>query len=245
MNPRFEEIGIGQVVSRAKIQLNLTNTSDYDDFLEMMVFEAMGSLGVLSMLKKQECPLSITDGTAKLPDNFVKLIAIAANVNVDTESNDPITSEIAQCGLLLYADVPFMNSCGCNDGGNGFGFNAFNFPFQSYQLNNGYVHMNCPSGTVTNAHVAFYGTNTDKHGKAMIFSRYERALWNYACWMFTMAHAEDFNQYIIESYAAVWRAQRSMIGAQDVRFSFENEKREIQNILGALVISKAVNFINS
>jgi hypothetical protein len=244
MNPRYEHIGIDQVISRAKVQLRLQNTSDYDSFLELMIFEAMGSLGVLSMLRKDECPLSITNGTAKLPDNFIKLIAITADINVDPDSNDPITAQLSQCGLMLYADVPFMNSCGCNTDG-GFAFNAFNFPYQSYQINNGYVHVNNPHGTIVNAKIAYYGTNTDKDGRAIIFSRYERALFNYACWMYTLANPEGFNQYIIEKYESIWVAQKSMLRAQDVRFKFELEAREIQNILSAMVISKAVNFINS
>lgn len=244
MTPRNEHISIGEVISRCRIQLRLTNTTDYNDFLELMIREAMGSLGVLSMLKKDESPLSIVNGVAKLPDNFVKLIAIVADVNADPESNDPITAQLSQCGLLLYADVPFMNSCGCNADG-AFAFNAFNFPFQSYQINNGYVHINNPHGTITNAKIAYYGTNTDENGYAIIFSRYERALFNYACWMFTMTNPEKFNQYIIEKYENIWKAQKGMLMAQDVRFSFELEKREIQNILGALVVSRAINFINS
>lgn len=245
MSPRNLEISVNSVVARAKVQLNKTNTSDYDNFLEMMVFEGMGSLGLLSQMKKDECPLNVTDGIAKLPDNFIKLICIAADVNSQPIDNDPIANQVAQCGLLLYADVPFMNGCGCCDGDSGFWYNAFNFPYQSYQIVNGYVHMNCPTGTITNAKIAYYGTNTDKEGKDIIFSRYERALWNYACWMFTLANAKDYNQYVIENYADTYKAQRAMLKAQDVRFSFELEAREIQNIVSALVVSRSINFINS
>ena len=244
MQPRYQDIGINEVVARAKIQLKLQNTSDYDNFLEMAIFEAMGSLGVLSMLVKDECPLDFTDRVAKLPDNFIKLIAIRVDIKTDPNSNDPITTQIAQCGILLYADVPFMNRCGCNDGGF-FNFNLFNFPYQSFQINKGYVHLNGPSGTIANAKIAYYGTNVDEDGKAIIYSRYERALFNYACYMFTLAHSENYNQYIIEKYESIWKAQRSMLRAQDVRFSFETEAREIQNILSAFVVSRAVNFYNS
>ncbi len=245
MSPTYENIGINEVVARAKVQLLLTNTSDYDNFLEMAIFEAMGSLGLLSQLVKDECPLNVTDGIADLPKNFIKLIAVRADVNVDPDSNDPITSQFSQCGILLYADTPFLTSCGCNNGADGFAFNSWNFPYQSYQINKGRIYMNCPSGTITNAKIAYYGTNVDDKGKAVIFSRYERALFNYACWQFTLAHVKDYNQYVIETYAAIYRAQRSMLQAQDVRFKFENEAREIQNILSAFVVSRAVNFINS
>lgn len=226
MNAQYENISIEEVIARTKVQLNLTHGSDYDDALSIFIYEGLSSLGVLSQLSKKQCSLSITNGMAQLPHGFVKLIAVRADIINDT--NDP-TANNTQCQYILYADQMFLNNCGCNE------------TAQSFQINNGFIHFNS-SAQFANAQIAYFGLNVDEDGRHLIYSKYERALMNYACWMFALNHFDKYHQYIISTYESIWVAQKAKIKADDVRDNFELNKRDIQTILSALVTSRSVNF---
>lgn len=232
MQNRYETITVDSVIARTKAQLRLTHTSDYDSYLEMMVFEALDSLGGISQMVKKQCGITVSNGISKLPKDFVKLIGIRATVVQQT--NDPIQAEFNRFNYLLYANTRFLNSCGVNVDGVANG---------GYQINNGYIHMNCGDIVITDAVLAYYGINTDAEGRALIYARYERALSSYACYMYAMAYAENYNQYIIEEYKRTWQLQRSKLTGEDNAYDFQLEKRQIMNIWNALTVSRSENFL--
>jgi len=236
MQPRYESVSIDEIISRAKVQLRLTHTSDYDSYLEMMVMEGFGSLGAYSQMVKKRCQITVTQGTAKLPSDFIKLIGIRANIVEST--NDPIQGEFNQCNYFLYADTRFLSTCGCD-------VSIFNgVQNGGYQIVNGYIHFNAgDSIVISDCQLAYYGMGIDEKGRALIYSRYERALSSYACYMFTMAYSEKYNQYIIENYKQQWQLQRSKVRGEDMADNFRNEKRQIMDIWNSLVTSKTINYL--
>lgn len=227
----YNTIGIEQIIARAKAQLRLTNTSEYDDYFTMMSYEALGSLNALSQLTKKSCPLHFTDSVAELPKDFVRYLAVRIDVAPDTDA-DPISAQLNGCQSFLYADTNFLCDCDCDCTGVSQG---------GFQIQNGYIHLNSEID-VLSAHLAYLGLNVDENGKSVILEKYERALASYCCWKFTMSWNEQFNQYIIDEYKQEWMAQRGKIIGQDAAQSFQNAKREIQDIWKAMLVSKSVNY---
>ncbi len=104
MNSTFATISVEEVISRAKMSLRITNSSEYDSFLEVLCYEGLNSLSALSQLVKKNCPLNITDSTAELPKDFVRYLALRIDIE-DSTTNDPINNQLLNgCQSFLYAD---------------------------------------------------------------------------------------------------------------------------------------------
>jgi len=235
MTPTFSTISIEEVITRAKAQLRLGNTAEYDDYFSIMVYEALGSLNALSQLIKKQCCLTFQGSTAQLPKDYVRYLALKLDVAPST-TNDPIANQVLNgCQMFLYADLSFLTQCGCNVGG------ALNWNRGGFQINNGFIHLNSDI-EILEANLAYLGLNVDEEGRSLIYERYERAVASYLCYMFSLAWAEKFNQYVIEEYKRTWQAQKAKMVGQDVAQDFQDNKREIQNIWNALLVSKAVNY---
>src|SRR3990167_4297774 len=113
----FNTISVEEVIWRAKIQLRVQNTTEHDDYLEIMAVEALNSLNALSQLVKSNCCLNITGHSAELPKNFVRYLALKIKIESDT-TNDPIQNQLfSGCQMALYADTKFLSSCGCDSSG--------------------------------------------------------------------------------------------------------------------------------
>ena len=234
MTGYYNTISISDVISRAKMSLRL-NTSENDLFLEVLGREALGSLSALSQLSKKQCCLTFEGQSAKLPDDFVRYLAFKVDIE-NTATNNPITDQILNgCQMFLYADANFLEECGCNSNG------ALGWTTGGFQITDGYLHFNS-SNTIASNTLAYMGLNLDDKGKPVVYERYERAVAAYMCYKYAMSFSEDFNQYVINEYKKEWTAQKSLMVGRDAARSFQNEKREIQNMWNAMLVSRIVNY---
>lgn len=241
--PIYKTISTKDVIARAKVQLRLTSP-EHDDYFRIMLFEALDSLNALSQTIKKSCKITFTDNVAQLPDDLIKFLALRINNAVSNIENDPIASQIfSQCQFAVYADVPFMNGCGCDI--SGFGSNITSYS-NSFQINNGFVYFNFSSNLVAvhDATVAYLALNVDEDGNSQIYQRYERPVAAYLCYRFTQAYFEKFNQYIIESYQSEWAYQKVKIVGQDYVRDFQQNKFEIGQMMRALLVSPKIQIFN-
>lgn len=235
MNPTFAEIGMNSVLANAKVKLRIQNTTEHDSFLSMMTVEALESLNALSQLTKRNCSLIFTNGTAELPKDYVRYLALRIDIAND-DTNDPINNTLLNgCQSFLYSDTNFLSQCGCDCTG------SLNWNLGGFQILNGFIHMNTVS-EVTTSTLAYLGVNLDKAGNPVILQKYERAISSYCCYQFALTWSDKYNQYVIEEYKKTWQAQRGKIIGQDAAQSFQDDKREIQNIWNAMLVSRLVNY---
>lgn len=234
MTPTFNTISLKEVVARAKMSLRIKDTSESDLFLEVLAREAIGSLNPLSQLIKKQCSLTVTGQSAELPKDFVRYLAF--QVDIKNSTTDPITDQLLSgCQRMLYADSAFLENCGCNADG------ALGWRQGGFQIRDGFIHFNAANTIVSNT-LAYMGLNVDDKGDPVIYERFERAISAYMCFKYTLAFVEDFNQYVIESYKREWTAQKSRMEGEDVVSQFRDNKREIQSIWTAMLVSKSVNY---
>ena len=242
--PVYKTISVKDVISRAKIQLRLV-TSEFDEYLRIMLFEALNSLNAISQGEKKQCKLTFTDNTAELPKDLIKFIALRiGNASSNDPANDPIARQIfSQCQFAVYVDTPFLTTCGCDFGL--FGNNTLSYT-NGFQINNGFIRFNFDASIVEiqDATIAYMGLNVDDDGNSTIYERYERAVANYMCFMFTLSYSEKYNQYIIENYKQQWTYQAARIKGQDVARDFQNDKYEIGRMVRALIVSPRVQITN-
>ena len=243
--PINKTIRVEDIISRAKIQLRISNTTEHDNYMEIMAYEALNSLNALSQLVKKQCTLIFNDNRSTLPKDLVKFLALRINnVQNNQTGNDPIATQIfSQFQVAVYADTDFLRTQGFNTGiwGNNL------FPFSNgFQINNGNIIFNFPVDVaeIIDAEIAYLGLNTDEDGKDIVYERYERAVASYICYMFSLSWAEKFNQYVINEYKTQWIFQRDKIKGQDIARDFQADKIQIGNTMRALLVSPRVNIIN-
>lgn len=231
MIPVNSIVSVEDVISRIKFDLRLSDTTEHDLGFEILIREGLGSLNCLTQLEKKQCNLEVNDCNVALPDDLVNFIALRPKTWVST---DDATSK-PLCGNFIYANTQFLNNCGCSLVG------LSNFS-ESFQLNKGYIHFNDDNSAISEVTIAYEGLWKDKEGKRVIFERFERALTAYACWKFTRSWNEKYPQHITESYHQEWVLQKDYLKGQDVARDFQNNRREISELMRAWIVSAAVNY---
>lgn len=218
MTPLYSEISVESIISRCKLQMRIIDSAQ-DNYLAMLIYEGLDHLNALSMLVKKQCEIVVTDKTAKLPKDLVRFLGArlccdGATVNANNT-------------LLLYADTKFLNNCKV-------GTEGFVNYIDYFQINNGFIHFGRDMG-IDKVVIAYLALNTDEDGNTVIHQKYERALTNYACYMFALSFNEDFNQYTIEKYNQTWVEQKNYLKGKAVMEDFELNKREISELMNSFI----------
>jgi len=226
MTGRYSTISVEEVISRTKMQLRITDTSEHDEYLEMMIFEGLKSLRTLSNFIKKQVELDVVDLKAKLPNDFYKLLGLRFR-----DTNDG-----GLCSQILYSDTNFLRSCDCDTSLS----NVEDFR-NRFQIIPGYIILSSGTSAETIS-LAYLGLNMDADGRILIYEDYERALSSYACYMFTNSYADDYKEATIERYHKTWVNQRALIRGLDAANDFQNQKRQIQDIFNSLAVSRLNNF---
>lgn len=236
MTPRYETIVVDQVISRAKVQLCLLDSSN-DLFLEMAIFEALDHLDCASELSKECCEIDVCDGIAKLPKGLVRFLAMKIPHHTEDHKHNEEPTATPRGGFghnqfLIYADTDFLNKCGCNGRYNNF--------FKTFQINKGYIHLGDNHSHLDKIMVAYLGLNVDEFGRTLIYKRYERALMAYACQMFMLAFKSEYTNYEVEMYRKTWVEQKNYLKGQDRMAEFELDKLEISALMLTRLITPRI-----
>lgn len=208
-------IGIEEVIAHIKLQLNVTHTTEYDDYFTIQINEGLRHLDCLSLLVKKTCQVEICDNKAELPCGFVRLLA--ARTNGDN------------WGQMIYSDLKFLARSGCDTQ------NVCAYT-DTFQINNGYIIFN----NITEAEsilVAYLGYNTDDNGRLLIYEDYERALVAYSCYKFGLSFFESVPSEVRRDYKSEWINQKAWIKGMDARASFQLTKLEIHLTVNAMCIN--------
>lgn len=217
MHGRYETISIEEIVAGAKMQLRLTNTSEFDDFLTLYVNEGTRNLNCLSLFVKNQCNLEIIDLKSKLPDGFQQLLGLRFST---TTAGDTVFQN------MLYVDRRYINTSVPN---------TTNYE-DTFQIRNGFIHYNSDINA-TEATLVWLGLNIDEFDRLVVYADYERALRAYACYNYALAFHEDFKESTTQRYENTWKAQKSYIKGNDVLNDFKNRKYEMSKIFKAFLLS--------
>jgi len=99
---RLSTIPLSDVRERTKMQLRLQNTTEHDDYIDVLIHEGLRHVNSLYQLDKQCCELPVVDSVAQLPKGFVKLIALVFPCPETTTTGG---SDVAE--ILGAVDVEF------------------------------------------------------------------------------------------------------------------------------------------
>lgn len=233
---KFTEITIDEVLARTKLQLRIVNTTEHDDYLQLMILEGCRHLSTLSLFIKKQCEIPIVDRKSKLPSDFYRLLGVRATALPLTNGNNPFLSAAGNCVTQIYVDNKFLNDCGCSINGN------ITVDFNNgFQINGGYIYWNSGIGT-TSANLAYLAMNTDENGRLLIYEDYERAISNYACYQFTLSYTDLYPVTLSDRYNRTWTAQKAWIKGNDAANDFQSNKNLMMSYMTSLIVSPVVNY---
>lgn len=215
-------IPVTEVAIRTKAQLRIFDSAQ-DDFLQMLIYEGLRHVDALPMLIKKNCKICVSDGKAKLPCDFYKLLAIRG-VSLGVVGNQNLYTD------RVYVDRNFLRDEGVECGDEVQDYSS------AFQINGGYIYLGYGGEETEEIHLAYLGLNEDADGNLLIYEDYERALTNYACYMFMMAFNENYNQYLIDRHNRTWVAQKNWLRGEAARLDFEKTKYQIRLTFNAIAI---------
>ena len=229
---RFTTITIEQVLARIKMQLRISDTSN-DDYLQVLIFEAVRHIDSLSIFTKKQAKICMEDGKGELPCDFFRLLAMRGK-------------QSGLCGQQVYIDRNFLTDCGCEI--------PNSLPLTSvipnennilpvlqnysptFQFNNNVMFSN-PNNTASEFEMAYMGLNQDENGVFLIYEDFERALTNYACYQYCLSdNTGMYTQYKIEDYKRTWTNQKSWLKGTAFANDFQERKFKIKEIWTAIVL---------
>lgn len=223
---KYEEISYEAVIAETKAMCNLENTSDYDQFLETQIDEAMRSINDLTTYEKKTCTLAVIDGRAQLPSNFIRLYGIRFSRN-------------GNCAEIPYIERDFISSCGCNaysiHGGAGGG----------YEITAGWIVFHDPlSDGYDEIQVAYLAKRMDEQGRALMLLRHARAAKAYAASRFyqKMAPMQDtpfkMNAYrtMSKDFRFEYAQQKAHLIGKAHEENFAEDRRQISRAFNAWII---------
>lgn len=245
----YDYISTNAIISSAKARLKF-ESSDSDIWFNLLVNEGIRHLDTLSIFTKQICRVEIHDKQSELPCGLNRVLGI----RVSAPSN---LGEV--CQSLVYADLPFLTNCGCNNNGNGIGQGNFGTWYSAagaYEIADGRIYYHNISSsfqtvdstgavvtvtqTPTHATIAYLGLNVDENGEMLCYARYERAIVAYICWKYSQQNFNEYPRDIRADFQQEWINQKAWIKSTDFKDNFANERPQIASVMNALTTDRTI-----
>ena len=228
-NPgKYKEIDIRDIISSAKMELNIDNM-DNDLYFLKLANEGVRQLDCLSIFQRQEKVLPICDGKVQLPCGFNQFMVL--HFCDSTQQNS---------GQQLYLNSPFLKQFNVDttsiintSSRNGFFVNYAG----TFQIVGDYIIFGSET-TATQCNLIYFGLNTTEDGMMKVYDYYERALTAYLCWKFSRQNFKDYPQYIISDFKREWVNQKAFVIGTDVHDNAKNNMWQLKRIFNAWMLNQ-------
>ncbi len=169
------EIDAKQVLFSVKQELRMSDTTDHDAWLTVLIDQAMRRIGTTETLIMDNCTMTVEDNRFKLPDNAKELVAFRTK---------------GSCIEGVLVDFNFFQQCGCSITASSGFINGFASMLQKVGR---WMYFINTITDGTEIEIAFTKINRDCNGMMAIHEECELALINYACWRFSNAFQNTQN----------------------------------------------------
>jgi hypothetical protein len=216
--PQYNLIPIKQVRAVAKMNLNLEDTTAYDNVLDYFIQKGVYEMRNLEGWRVQAQTLIVKDGKAELPCNFIYFVSAQAN---------NFTYDVW--------DISYLEKLGV----------TLNIPYTDYkgivQIEDGVIDFGMAD--LTEVNLIFVGSNVDGNGQMLIPDISEQALAWYATYRFALKKSDMYKD-VIKIYQREWLVARSDIRGDMWVSEFYELKKQLMAIMNALVVTKNSNYTN-
>lgn len=228
-NPgKYKEIDIRDIISSAKMELNIDNM-DNDLYFLKLANEGVRQLDCLSIFQRQEKILPICDGKVQLPCGFNQFMVLYF-----------CDSTAINSGQQLYLNSPFLNNYNIDTTSiiNGSNNSFFAHYSGTFQIVGDYIVFGNANLKAEYCNLIYFGLNTTEDGMMKVYDYYERALTAYICYKFTRQNFKDYPQYIQIDFKREWTNQKAFVKGTDVQDDAKNNMWQIKRIFNAWMLNQ-------
>lgn len=239
----YDTITYNQVIFFTKSYLGISNSTEYDNLIELFIDEAISSLNNLAQNIPRSCVKEIEGNYVKLPHGFNELLGVRfCELKQTTEevvNPNPTMFETENILFqpLVYWNYKWLRDCQISDSELSKSTNGCaNGNIQgSMQIIDGNLVFNSNiSNDYSHVQIIFNGMNEDEQGRMVIYKRYQRAARSYVVGMMAKRFPELWGS--LASDMEVYKAQKRFIKGDDQEKHWHRNKFEVQKILHSLFV---------
>lgn len=219
---RFRPISLSQIVSSAKLQLRLYNTTEWDNYLEMLADEGLKHLLTNDQDIISSCVKEIRDGRACLPNGFKRLIAVI----LTDENGNELALDWADQTLLVNSGLYSVNGVD----------NRWN---RISPIQGGHIVFDFPLiGDAQYCKIVYMGRNLDEYGLTVAHEMEERAIVSYIAYKFARAYPKQYTAMQIRDWKDEWQNQKRFLQGEAVQRDFQDNKDRIAALFNSFLVFK-------
>lgn len=217
----YDTVPIGYIRDGAKVLLNIQNDNSCDDILDFHITQGIKALNAPNSLMKINCTIELAEQkVGKLPSGFIKLLAYRIPCDEQTSSENGITHG----SMINYVDRAFYESCGGEWDG---GLNDF---AGTFMIENGYIYFS--KAFADEIEISYMGVAINNCGERLIYERYQIPLQYYAAFQYGLTHlGRPYVPEQVRTWNGYWKAQKKMIIGDDLKDTWNKQKRKIRQIM--------------
>lgn len=219
----YFKVPLQDAIFEAKQYLLLQDTVTDDDFLEILAWRAVRRINGISSYKTEVRELEICNNEATLPKDLFRFLWFRI---CDYDFAQPGTQPMTTMFNFLYADIPFLNDCGCNTGNQ----NTIN-AFSIVRINNGkLIFTNKKELGFNKIHLAGIYFNTDDNGVFVLNDNMVPAVVYRICSEYALVHASKYKPIQIQMWQQQAMAMANKVRSDDFKINFQNNIDQVQSM---------------
>lgn len=216
---RYTTIPISNAISRAKMELNLEHTQEYDPYLLIIANDALMHIGSVDQISEHSAVYDIVDNKVSLPAGLVSLVAF---IFVDDDGCPSGSGYVDETKILkgpIGGWLDWGYSIQANDGGQ--------------------IVFDCSADLPTEKVRLFWeGRLVDKYGVSLMHEMEERGVAAYICYKFARRFPSLYDRGMIGDFKKEWENQKRFLRADAVVNSYRQNRGKIQDLWNAYVVYK-------
>lgn len=224
----MQYISTDQVISSAKTLLRLTDTSDADNMLDLLIQDGARAIGGVDGFVKRRKTIDIIDGEGCLPEDFYRLFGLRVIRN--EHPSDPSLPNGYYAGV--YVDRAFLYENGCD-------FDSQMADFTgSFQIVDGKIYFN-GNTSADQVLIAYLAYNKAEDGSMMVNEEWERALALFAASQYALSFPEKYTPMQQQSWYRQWIAKQKWCRGRARVREFQNQRLEIMSQVNAIISNRS------
>lgn len=229
----FNMIPLSDAITEAKKRRRIGSTSDDDDILEIFAWNAVREIGALSSFVTKVEKIKVCNNRVELPRLCAKFLWFRICNDVQETAEDGLAKPTTFSNAIVYANIPFLNSCGGQMAGDYADATSF------VRINDGYLEFNNPTQyTFDHVLVAYIGYNTDEDGVFRISDTTKPAVVYRVCAEHALM-SKDYKEYDIYHRKAM--GAKNYARSIDWKTEFQNNIDQINAMFRAYNYSHVVS----
>ena len=218
----MKQISLTEAVASAKMELGIENTTQHDNWLELLANEAVFHTGDQYNTIDIRKIVPIIDGTICLPHGFKTLLGMSWTYPFD-DNEEGIYDNI------LRRPITANYFIGANYG------DLFHF-----SADRKYIIFNKPYNILANKAILLYESyNMDKDGVMFMWDYQERAVRYYQCWKFARKYPKLYARDIRDEFRREWTVQKSWVRSVSDSNNQQEDKLRFNFIFNGWVMNNA------